>query len=465
MIILTQPMYSKQELNADSNYVVYTALINGMAKVRPDWHFIVIFPDAGSGFKYEDDGFFRKTNVTRVPQRISPRKMANAVSFDASWYDDFFRQYGVDVIWCNLVEIADKVRYAGNSTYELKALPAVVAAHNYVIHETLPYVFDTQAHVAMAQIQGAYLSDWNVFNSDWCASMLRDNVRKWYSTEVEQRIFANSSRIDYGTLETSLTPIETGNDLPVIAYNHRLQAYKNWDTTFEVLQELWNEGERFLVRFMNNTSENTSRIAKYPFVEINLCATRRDYLRVLRTCDLNVSNSQHETFCIAAIESMALGQPLVAPDGITFPEITGRKTTNYPYLFNSIAEQKSMIRQLLRDADERRRWGKVLSEHVRSSYNQVYWAEQYAALFERLTDVVYAPPDDTMRMFTDAVLRSSGKTTREVYQAINNSKTPDGRQPFSNQSLPFTKLIRMVRQIGGRVEMKNGKQVIYGPTL
>src|SRR5436190_9626695 len=134
MIVLVIPMYSKQELNADSNYVVYTQLIKGMLEVRPNYHFYVIFPDDKSGYKYEPDGFFRLPNVTRIPQRISPRKLANAVSYDATWYDKLFRKLAFDVVWANLIESAGWLRHAGTSTYENVGRPFVVGAHNYVIH-------------------------------------------------------------------------------------------------------------------------------------------------------------------------------------------------------------------------------------------------------------------------------------------------------------------------------------------
>lgn len=462
MFILVQPMYSKQELNADSNYVVYTQLISAMRSVRPGWHWVVIFPDKESGFKYDDDGFFRSHNVSRVPQRMSPRKMSNAVSFDGAWYDRLFRQIGFDTVWCNLPEMAAALKCAGAGTFEYKARPPIIAAHNYVIHPTLPYPFDVQGHVAFAQLSGAIFADHNVFNSDYCRWMLFDNAKRWLNQETMEIIAAKSSQIPYGTLEPELLPVETDNPVPVIAYNHRLQAYKNFQRTFELLDELYQEGLRFRVRYMNNTTEMTTQIAKYPFVEIKLCANRRDYLAALRGCDLNVTNSQHETFCIAAIESMALGQPLIAPNGITFPEITGRETTRYPYLFTSPEEQKAMVRHLLTHEADRRRWGLVMSEWVRSHYQSPLWAERYAALFEQYNDIQLGVADDAKEMVAEKLRRNSGMAVAELFLVIQATRV-NGRQPFGNQSLPLTKLVRLVRDLGGSVQMKEGVQRAYAP--
>lgn len=462
MFIFVQPMYSKTELNADSNYVVYTALIRAMASVRPDWHWVVSFPDAQSGYKYDDDGFFSSPNVSRVPPRVSPRKQGNAITYDVSWYDRLFRSIAFDLVWCNLVEIAGHLRFAGDASYGKGAHPPVVAAHNYVIHESLPYPIHAQANVAMCQCMGASLADWNVFNSDHCQRMFEETASLWFKPEIIADVTARSTRINYGTLEPSLVPLERpGNDVPIIAYNHRLQAYKQWAKTFEVLGELWNEGLRFKVRYLNNTAENTTRILSYPFVEMRLCANRSQYLDQLRQCDLNVTNSLHETFCIAAIESMALGQPLIAPDGVTFPEITGRKELDYPYLFDDRNQQKAMIRRLLTDADERKQWGTRLSEFVRREFNSTLWAQRYAELFESLVgSVPLNPAADSLEFVRQTIDRISGSTFKEYMNAVKHKPVGD-RIPFSSQSFPSGKALRLARQLGATVVMEKGEQRIY----
>lgn len=462
MFILVQPMYSKQELNADSNYVVYSALIRGMRSVRPDWHFCVLFPDDKSGFKYDDDGFFKSPNVSRIPQRVSPRKHANAITFDAGWYDSLVRQYAFDAVWCNLVEISGHIRSSGTSTYEEKSRPTTIAAHNYVIHESLPYVWESMTTTAFAQVMGAWLSDWNVFNSDHCKRMFVETAGKWLKTSVIEEILAKSSRINYGTLESALA-VDEGrleNPVPVIAYNHRLQAYKNWTSTWDLFRELYAEGLRFRVRYMNNVAEHVSQISKDPFVEVKLCANRTQYLEALRGCDLNVTNSQHETFCISAVESMALGQPLIAPDAITFPEITGRKELGYPYLFRSRDEQKTMLRRLLMDVAERRTWGGKLSAFVRREFGQQLWAKRYAELFESLSKYEFNTAADGLDLIRESVKRLSGKTFHDVRMAVQR-KEINGRVPFSNQSLTEVKLLRLIRKVGGSVVMEHGKQVVH----
>lgn len=463
MIILIQPMYSKQELNADSNYVIYTQWVKAISALRPDWRFVIIFPDAASGFKYADDGFFSRKDVIRLPQRISPRKQANAITYDASWYDMLFRKFAFDAIWCNLVEIGSHLKYGGASCYTDDGRPLVINAHNYVIHETLPYPIEAQKNVLLAQLMGGLCADINVFNSDHCQSMFRDNIARWLSKESAKEIEGKSIRIDYGPLDGGIfdhDPID--KDIPIIAYNHRLQSYKQWKITFQILDDLYREGIKFKLRYMNNTSEKIAQIKHFPWVETRLCRDRKEYLDALRGCDLNVTNSLHETFCIAAIESMAMGQPLIAPQGITFPQITGQKSGNgYPLLFKNLDEQKNILRKVLKDQDYRRKWGQIAKKHV-ALYKHERWAEQYIDLIERnakaLMDFKTKPE---IEHAAKKILKEEGKIEINDFFNKMNKIRIGGKQSISNQSFPLIKILRLARKVGGKSTIEGGKQWLY----
>jgi len=463
VIVLVQPMYSKRELNADSNYVIYSSLIRGFHEAGLPHHFVVVFPDDKSGFAYSPDGFFSLPNVTRVPQRISTRKMVNAVTFDGTWYTTLLRRFGFDLVWCNLVEVAAQIKHSSDSTFEDAGRPAVIVAHNYAIHRSLPYPMHAMEHVLWAQFVGAVNADVNVFNSDHCKFMLLEEARDRLSEESCKKIEDSSVRIDYGPLEADLPMVQHKVDLPIIAYNHRLQGYKQWRTTFDVLKDLWDEGVRFRVRYMNNTTENSSAIRAMPFVEVRLCKDRRDYLEALSGCHLNVMNSLHETFCISAIESMAHGQPLIAPDGVTFPQITGKTAGNrYPYLFRDVDQQKVMLRKLLASPLERRRLGGVVRKHVNENYTRSLWVERYADLFEQAS-ARHQPSTDKKFVAKVGDLLTSyprrGKKARAFYNDLTRMRV-NGRQKVSNQSFPMAKVIRLARQAGGEILFAEGEQFV-----
>jgi glycosyltransferase involved in cell wall biosynthesis len=468
MFIYIQPMYSKTEVNADSTYVIYSAFVRAMRIVRPDWHFVVAFPDEKSGYRYKDDGFFRLSNVSRMPQRISPRKQANAISYDGGWYDALMRQYAFDVVWCNLVEISGHLKLAGETCFEPVGRPLVFAAHNYMIHDSLPYPMEGMETTAFAQIMGATLADWNVFNSDHTKLMFRETAARWLKSSAIDDIMARSTKIYLGTLESTIQPFDAHNDVPVIAYNHRLQGYKNYQVTFDMLDGLYAEGLRFRVKYMNNTAEKVSNVSSRPYVDVKLCEDRASYLAELKQCDLNITNSQYETFCVAAVESMAFGQPLIAPDGTTFPEITGRSETKYPYLFKSVPEQAAIVRRLVKDRSERLKWGAVLSAFVRREFHSALWARKYAELFETHDVRVGDMKPDTEQYVRSVLASANGEDIHALHIRIKqerSQKAAIGRSALSNQSLTKTKLLRLIRKLGGTVLMQSGRQRVYAPGI
>jgi glycosyltransferase involved in cell wall biosynthesis len=319
-------------------------------------------------------------------------------------------------------------------------------------------------HVAWQQIVGAHTVDWNVFNSEYCQWMFEDMASEYSNPEILKNILAKSSMIPMGTLDiNSLRYRENDNEKPIIIYNHRLQQYKGYQKTMEIFQKLWDEGLRFEVVVTSSTAENTKRVLKLPFVRLELCATRADYLNVLKTGDLNVTNSSHETFCISAVESMAFGQPLIGPNGITFPQITGAKELGYPYLFDTEDQQVDMVRKMLTDVSERRKWGQRLSKYVRSRFNHIVWASQYADLIDELiSNKRFTPstPDDVLSFIRKKLDLNDGASVRDFWNAIGQVPV-NGRRPFGSQSLPYVKLVRLVRHVGGSVRIDDGVQRVY----
>lgn len=75
-------------------------------------------------------------------------------------------------------------------------------------------------------------------------------------------------------------------------------------------------------------------------------------------------------------------------------------------------------------------------------------------------DDITAP--DALAFVAERLDKFSGATTREFFTAIAR-KEVNGRMPFSNQSMPPTRIIRTVRHLGGRVAMLNGEQRVYAP--
>ena len=105
-------MYSRAEINGDSNYVVYAAwpvAAAAAAGLDPLWRCFRTRRAAHRG----TTGRSGLPNVERVPYRVVPRKRGNAVAWDAAWVADLFRSSLLDVVcWPSAEEAGHRLAAA-----------------------------------------------------------------------------------------------------------------------------------------------------------------------------------------------------------------------------------------------------------------------------------------------------------------------------------------------------------------
>ena len=459
MLILVNPMLSRVAINADSCYLVIRQFVQRVHATRDDVLFDVMWPTNGKDWKYFRDGLFDLPRVRRIPYRFHAGKMKQVVTYDPFQMEQFFdykRPY--DIIWNHVPEIGDLLKHHVPS-YNASGKSVVVNAHHYVVHDSLPYpVEKDQPHIMLRQLVGSFLVDANVFDSQHCKMMLMDNADKYVSARVKENIASTSVDIPHGVLDADefvrldLATVPRA-DVFTFAYNHRLQAYKNYHTTFDVFDTLHKEGQQFKVIIfgMPDAIEHFSDFAKRPYVETYVSESRDAYLKKLATCHANMLNSQHETFCISAVESMALRQILIAPNSVTFPEITGKSTTNsdYPFLFDTVAEQLQMCRNLVGTGHVGGEWARFLYDHVWAHYNTHRWTETYLALFDRLAnqfDVLSA-----LKPTSAPIVRLICSRDRWDFQDLRKtlySAKLGVKRMVGDQSFPSNRIKRLAHQLG-----------------
>jgi glycosyltransferase involved in cell wall biosynthesis len=450
-------MFSRVAINADSCYNVIRSFVSRVHATRDDILFDIMWPTNGKDWKYFRDGFFDLPRVKRIPYRFHAGKMKQVVTYDPFQMEQFF-DYKVpyDVIWNHVPEVGDLFKHHVPS-YNASGKSVVVNAHHYVVHDSLPYpVEKDQPHIMLHQLTGSFGVDANVFDSQHCRDMFFDNAQKYLSQRTLQSISETAVDIPHGVLdETELRPLMEipRADVFTFAYNHRLQAYKNYHTTFEIFDTLYGEGLKFKVILfgMPDAIEHFSDLAKRPYVETYVSETRDAYLKKLATCHANMLNSQHETFCISAVESMALGQILIAPNSVTFPEITGKSSTNaaYPFLFDNTSEQLEMCRKLISDAHIGGEWSAFLLSHVWENYNTHRWTDTYMSLFDRLTnqfDVLRA-----LKPTSAPIVRLIASQDRWDFQDLRKtlySAKLGVKRMVGDQSFPSNRIKRLAHQLG-----------------
>ncbi len=430
--------------------------ITAILKERPDMLFDIMWPSNMGDWKYYKDGFFDHPNIKRTPMYIHPKKMLQVVSFESrEWMEvlDYKRNY-YDVIWNHIPEIGDILKFS-SPTYDDYGKNRVINFHYYILHRSLPYPIDkAYAHIVAKQLTGSIFGDVNVFISDWCKEMLFDNANEYLSPDKIARIEERSQIIPFGcydlqrfdqiAAETKKAKIFT------FAYNHRLQAYKNWEDTFAQFTKLWRaRKDKFRVRVFGAISgDNISRISALPFVDSVDTLTDDKYLRSLAECHANVTHSQHETFCLSATDSMMFGQPLIAPKAVTFPQITGYNAgNNYPLLYANEKQCFELMKRCVDDPKFTTKWGSVARDHVRSEYSSSQTAKAIIDIFE--SGYVACLPGLKRRKEWEALIfKKDIWDSNELRQVMYRAYSDIGKRIASSQSFPLIKIKRVANELG-----------------
>jgi len=461
MIILVNPMLSQPSLNADSCYNVIRQLIIESSKHENDLFFDVLWPSNDKDWTYYKDGLFDLPNVRRLPIYVHPAKMQQVTSFNIQeWLRHLNYKIPYDIIWNHTVEVGDLLKHSVRSSAEAAKL-TVVNAHHYVMHKSLPYDLSEMMPALMRQLISSAEADINVFDSQHCKNMLYENAKDYLSKNLFDAIKSKEAYIPHGVLSSEeLEPLkQEKHSVFTFAYNHRLQDYKNWKKTFALFAELNQEGHEFRVKLFAHKDNiaKTKTAARHAFVDVFLSETRAEYLTELSKCHANVTNSQHETFCISAIESMYYDQLLIAPNDITFPEITGKKENNYPFLFNSKKEQKEIIKNILLNKNNAMLYSKDLKKHVVDSYSVESWAKAYIDLFKSLNEnkKVY----DSLK-HKDAIKDLALQRKEWLFEDFRHklyNMTILGKRLAGGHSFPAQKIKRLLNEIGFKdAGYKNG---------
>ena len=345
-------------LNADSNYVFLLRLLPRLIAQHPDWYFLYFFPD-DIRFTYSPDGFFDSPNIIRINYPFTTNKKRNIINFPADYLNDLFKKWPIDVLFNNCVELTPQLR-ALFQNYSAEAVPKIINQHHYVFHHTLSYPTTKLADkgLALAQLSGAVCADVNIFNSLYCQKMLNDNFYYHWGKLPGYR----SAIIPFGIETIKTAPPQ---DPPVIVYNHRLADYKNWRTTFAVYDDLA-RFRNFEVWVTGVNNQFLTEINHRRYTRLKKTKTHIEYMQAIAPGSLNSTNSEHETFCISALESQALGHLLVAPKGLSFVELV---PPDYPYLFTNEHEQKNILDWLLTHPEEMKEWRKKLPDHTQKNFD------------------------------------------------------------------------------------------------
>ena len=425
-------------------------LITEILTQRPDWIIFYIWP-SGTSWKYYSDGFFEKfsNNIIRVPKKWQEGKYRAGADFDIDFWYEFLNRTPYNLIWNNTIEQVP-IFWNVNPQRSPSFVTPVITYHHFPAHKTLPGLSVQYRGVQALQAVGTLLSDINVFNSAHCQFMMNDICKDFLNIQGLDEIKNKSCLIHMGPIAKDF-PYTKSYDEPVIFYNHRIAGYKNWEETFGVFDKLKEAGLKFKVKVTTVDSQTVSRVAKKSYVEAVNCFTRDQYLNQIQTANINVSNSQHETFCISMVESMAAGHACLAPNRITFPELFDKGKNGI--LFNNEKEQIDHLAKLIKEKDYREKWGKLAALRARDVFSTKNYAEESIKLFEDMVKKTSKMPNSEKKDELEKAIRGLPKLT-EFMPAYRIVQKELG---WMNQAFPILYFVVACQKYGIKFVAKNQK--------
>lgn len=377
MIVAVIPFWSDSDmLNQDSNYAFLVRVLPVMARLRPDWAWVLFWPKqyGADTWKWVDDGILSSIPNLAFYGWAYDTAMASSVSgWDAIAHRDLERKFAPMVYWLHQVESGVFLAGGYRRSFCAVSHPVLVAQHHYIIHRSLPYPMNFNR--LWLQMGGSLASDIVVCNSQHTLTMMREAFAEWLNQDTLDSLLAKTIVHRFGLLDPTVFPTEIRPyPKPVFVYNHRQENYKQPHVTQEVLSSLRASGLDFEVWLTRNIGQRSIIIADRYMGHPDY----RQYLQNIAIPAINTINSVHETFCISAMDSLALGHLLVAPRGVTFPELV---PPDYPFLFRSAREQTEMLRHILTTwPTEWEKWSPILRRFAREQFDIVRYAETYAEI-------------------------------------------------------------------------------------
>ena len=216
----------------------------------------------------------------------------------------------------------------------------------------------------------------------WYENLLlhRDQVSVIYNgvdiSRINQ-IIKNTERRD-----GSPTVVTVGRHVPVKNYGTLLEAFRTVQERLpDVTLSLIGDGP-----LRNQLEAQAISLGISDSVQFKGQVSRSDVYRELGRADVFTIPSQAEGFCVAAVEAMAAGLPVVVSDIGVLHEVVGE-----PGVYadpNESAEFADSIASLIKDPQRRNRLGAAAKERAQTKFTLERTAQEYYKLYTTLAKTV-----------------------------------------------------------------------------
>jgi len=429
--VLIYPMLSVGNTNADSNYIIIKQLCNELVKTG-GYNFFLILDE---NRPYVKDDLNNAVKIIKMPFPSS--KKHQVIHFNTNILRQIIGKYAIDLVWNNVVEQGHHFKYFQDTIVERHRYK-VFNYHHYVIHRSLEHATNYYPcmHILYDQLIGSLGADINYFHTQYCHNMLIEEAIDVLTTEKVNEIKENSI-INLGGYGDEIISKDKYDKFTFV-YNHRLDGYKNWRTTFEIFDELYSKGLDFQVVLTAGDKDNINLINKKPYTIVKAFTKHIDYLTELSKCHANVTNTRHETYCISITESILNDQVVILPNKCTFPELVEK---GYPYLFNNRDEQVKMMEKVIKEG---------IKEYRQKDKEKLYLINHAKFIDNQFKDLCLVEEEPVF----DRIKKDASKIAIKGYLDIRNEIDLKDFKNFiyslgyASQSFPLSKIKKILMEFG-----------------
>lgn len=360
--------------------------------------------------------FVNDVNSSSIPVEISTyiHKLTDIEVALASFYDSDTKEMDSCIVNTNqqIIPLGATSRFDYTAYERLRKL---LVNQNYDILHTHHNFTGSVARV-LASIQGVSIVDTehrdhrsfsllqNLTNGMtlWLADQIVSNSEvtrssfQWYEKillpDEKSSIIYNGVDIERIDSVTQIAKDETEvQPTPRIITVGRLVPIKNQAillSAFSRVSERFPEAELLVVGdgpLRDNLQKMTVDLGVKDSVRFIGTVSRTQVYKLLATSDVFVVPSLSEGFCVAAVEAMAAGLPVIASNIDVFKEVLGDCAV-YADSEDSVAFS-TQIEQLLTNPPERDKMGAASRERVQNKFTLSETALEYAKLYTNLTEV------------------------------------------------------------------------------
>jgi len=223
-----------------------------------------------------------------------------------------------------------------------------------------------------------------------CNSRATQESLRWYERQLldDEQLTVVYNGVNFTRLSNIVGSIDEQDTNPNIVTVGRLVPVKNYETLLEafgVVREHIPEATLSLIGDGPLRAELETQAATLNLTDaVNFrgSVSRAEVYQELARADLFTIPSYAEGFCVAAVEAMGVGLPIVVSDISVFHEVVGD-----PGVFadpNDPAAFAGAITGLLRDPERRKKLGQEAKQRTRSEFSLERTAHEYYNIYEEV---------------------------------------------------------------------------------